>query len=112
MSRSATAGRIRLALIAGETVASSVATTVPTSKSASVPNGTENVICPNASLTARVRAAVCRRLGFLGVEIDERANARADGDRTISTPSSASRVHVITAREDIVVARAVRLLTS
>jgi acetate kinase len=62
--------------------------------------------------SARVRAAVCRRLGFLGVEIDERANARADGDRTISTPSSASRVHVITAREDIVVARAVRLLTS
>ncbi|MDX6474893.1 MAG: acetate kinase [Gaiellaceae bacterium] len=62
--------------------------------------------------SARVRAAVCRRLGFLGLEIDERANALVDGDRKISRSSSASNVHVITAREDIVVARAVRLLTS
>jgi acetate kinase len=62
--------------------------------------------------SAPVRAAICRRLGFLGVEIDERANALVDGDRKISRSSSASHVHVITAREDIVVARAVRLLTS
>jgi acetate kinase len=60
--------------------------------------------------SAHVRAAVCRQLDFLGVEIDEQANAGGDGNRQIGAASSRSRVHVITAREDAIVARAVRAL--
>jgi acetate kinase len=56
--------------------------------------------------SAHVRAAVCRRLDFLGVEIDEQGGG--DADREISAASSLSRVHVIAAREDVIVARAFR----
>lgn len=58
--------------------------------------------------SARVRAAVCRRLSLLGVEINEHANTSGDGDRDIGAASSRSGVHVIAAREDVIVARAVR----
>lgn len=58
--------------------------------------------------SAHVRAAVCRRLDFLGIEIDEQANTVIEGDRAISTASSHSLVQVIASREDVVVARAVR----
>lgn len=60
--------------------------------------------------SALVRTAVCRRLGFMGVEIDERANALVDADDEISTSASSVRMHVIAAREDVVVARGVRAL--
>ena len=55
-----------------------------------------------------VRAAICSRLGFLGVSLDESANERAGGDAEIGSSSSSIHVHVVTAREDVVVARAVR----
>jgi acetate kinase len=64
--------------------------------------------------SAHVRAAICRRLGFLGIEIDARANAGVDGDAEIGaqSPQSRVRVHVIAAREDVMIARAVRAALS
>jgi len=59
----------------------------------------------NSSL---VRARVCTRLGFLGVELDATANERAQPDCTISRGDVA--VHVIRAREEVVAARAAREL--
>jgi acetate kinase len=58
--------------------------------------------------SAAVRSAVCRQLAFLGVSLDENANERADGDVEVAASSSSIRIHVVTAREDVVVARAVR----
>ena len=55
-----------------------------------------------------VRSAVCGRLGFLGVELDEAANAVADGDAEIAAGGSSVRVAVVHAREDVVAARAAR----
>jgi acetate kinase len=60
--------------------------------------------------SARVRSAVCRQLDLLGISIDEAVNRGATGDSTISASSSSVRVHVVPAREDVVVARAVRTL--
>jgi acetate kinase len=57
-----------------------------------------------------VRAEVCRRLGFLGIELDPAANESAKPDADISPPESAVRVAVLRAREEIVIARAVRSL--
>jgi len=57
-----------------------------------------------------VRAEVCRRLAFLGIELDAAANESATPDAEIAGPASAVRVAVIQAREEIVVARAVREL--
>ena len=56
--------------------------------------------------SAPVRARVCARLGFLGVELDETANEAAEPDCTISRGAAA--VHVIRAREELVAARAAR----
>ena len=58
--------------------------------------------------SARVRARICERLSFLGVEIDSAHNAEAKLDTDIATESSAVRVLVIKAREALIVARAVR----
>jgi acetate kinase len=58
--------------------------------------------------SARVRARICERLSFLGVEIDEKLNARAEPDIDVASKGSAVRVLVIRAREALVVARAVR----
>jgi acetate kinase len=60
--------------------------------------------------SASVRAAVCERLGFLGVELDPEANEAARLDSTVSTLDSPVRVVVVEAREDIVAARATREL--
>jgi acetate kinase len=57
-----------------------------------------------------VRAAVCERLGFFGVELDSEGNEAARPDSTVSTPDSPVRVVVVEAREDIVAARATREL--
>ena len=55
-----------------------------------------------------VRAKVCARLGFLGVELEAGANEHAEPDCTISRGSVS--VHVVRAREELVAARAVRAL--
>jgi acetate kinase len=58
------------------------------------------------------RRRVCGRLGFLGLELDQTANDAARGDAEIATESSAARVTVVTAREAVVIARAVFALLS
>jgi acetate kinase len=60
--------------------------------------------------SAAVRAGVCRRLGFLGVELDRAANEGAVPDVDVSPPGAAVRVVVLHAREDVVAARATRAL--
>jgi acetate kinase len=60
--------------------------------------------------SASVRAAVCERLGFLGVELDREANEVARPDTTVSPPDSPVRVIVVEAREDVIAARAARQL--
>jgi acetate kinase len=57
-----------------------------------------------------VRAAVCARLGFLGVELDPELNERSTRDGDIACPGADVRVLVIAAREELVSARAVRAL--
>jgi len=54
--------------------------------------------------SALVRARVCGRLGFLGVELDERASENARADSVISRGHV--DVHVVRAREELVAARA------
>ncbi len=60
--------------------------------------------------SAQVRAAVCARLGFLGIRLDTEANASARPDAVVSHEGAAPRVVVIRAREDVVAARAAREL--
>ena len=55
-----------------------------------------------------VRAAVCGRLAFLGVRLDERANDGAEPDVVISALGSQVSVRVIAAREDLVIAQETR----
>ena len=57
-----------------------------------------------------IRARTAAGLGFLGVALDEVANARATADAEIGAPGAAARTIVVTAREDLEVARGVRLL--
>jgi acetate kinase len=61
--------------------------------------------------SARVRAEICARLGFCGVVLDDAANTRAKGETAIAATGSSVGVHVVPAREDVVVARAVRALS-
>ncbi len=58
--------------------------------------------------SARVRAAVAARLAFLGVRLDDEANASARPDAEIG--ASSARVVVLRAREDLVAARMAREL--
>lgn len=56
--------------------------------------------------SAAVRAAVCRNLTFLGIEIDEDMNARREpGERYISKPDSRVKVLVIPTNEELMIAR-------
>ena len=60
--------------------------------------------------SALVRARVCGRLGFLGVQLDGERNAVVTPDADVAQRDSRVRVVVVQAREDIVAARAVRAL--
>jgi acetate kinase len=60
--------------------------------------------------SAAIRGEVCRRLRFLGIELDERANAAVEPDADLAAPASPVRVWVVHAREDAVAARAARAL--
>jgi acetate kinase len=60
--------------------------------------------------SARVRAEVCFRLAFLGVELDADANTAAIPDATISADGTSPRVVVLKTREELVAARAAREL--
>jgi acetate kinase len=56
--------------------------------------------------SAGIRREVCRRLGFLGLELGVEANAAAVPDVDVNVPGSAVRIVVLHAREDVVAARA------
>jgi acetate kinase len=60
--------------------------------------------------SAGIRRNVCARLGFLGVELDEQANADAVPDADVNAPNAAVRVVVLHAREDVIAARAAEAL--
>ncbi|OXM85988.1 acetate/propionate family kinase [Paenibacillus rigui] len=63
--------------------------------------------------SADLRAAVCRKLTFLGLELDEEANERRSGEeRRISTDSSKVQVWVIPTNEELVIARDTHQLIS
>jgi acetate kinase len=55
-----------------------------------------------------VRERVCARLAFLGVQLDADANLRATSDADVSAAGSPVRIVVLAAREELIVARAVR----
>jgi acetate kinase len=57
---------------------------------------------------AEIRARVAEGLGFLGVKLDDERNARADADAEIGAGGAAVRALVVTAREDLEVARLTR----
>jgi acetate kinase len=60
--------------------------------------------------SARVRAGVCGRLGFLEVELDPARNEAAEPDAELAVEGSRVRVVALRAREDVVAARAARAL--
>lgn len=60
--------------------------------------------------SAGIRERICTRLAFLGVELDPEANRAARPDADVSARGSPVRVLVLRAREDLVIARAVRRL--
>jgi acetate kinase len=55
-----------------------------------------------------IRERAAAGLGFLGVALDAGANEAASGDAEIGTPGAAVRTLVVTAREDLEVARQAR----
>lgn len=55
--------------------------------------------------TPAVRDAICRNLGYLGLEIDPELNGRRGEDIDISTPDSKVRVFVVATDEELVIAR-------
>ncbi len=57
--------------------------------------------------SGRTRAEAARRLAFLGVAVDPRADGGA-GDRDVSAPGAGVRTLVVGSREDLVIARSVR----
>ena len=58
----------------------------------------------------RVRAEAAAGLGFLGLALDAGANAAASADADLTARGAAARTLVVTAREDLEVAREVRAL--
>ena len=55
-----------------------------------------------------IRAAAAEGLGFLGVRLDPRVNAGATSDADVSDGRAPVRTLVVTAREDVEIARQVR----
>jgi acetate kinase len=67
---------------------------------------------PRGSARGRrfVRGELCARLRFLGVDLDSKKNEDAEPDCDIATKSSAVRILVVRAREELIAARAAREL--
>jgi acetate kinase len=57
-----------------------------------------------------IRRRVCENLNFLGLELDQRANATCQADADVAVPASAARILVIAAREDLAIMRETRRL--
>jgi acetate kinase len=62
--------------------------------------------------SAVVRHRVSARLGVLGVELDAKLNEAAAGDADVAAERSAARVLVVESREELVAARAARLVVA
>jgi acetate kinase len=63
--------------------------------------------------SATTRERVCKRVAFLGVDLDEERNASADDiDVDVAAALSPVRILVVSAREELVIARAARRLLS
>jgi acetate kinase len=60
--------------------------------------------------SAVVRARAASGLGWLGVEVDGARNEAVEGDADVTAADAAVRTLVVTAREDLAIARAVRRL--
>ncbi|MBA3233223.1 MAG: hypothetical protein H0T17_04650 [Propionibacteriales bacterium] len=60
--------------------------------------------------SSKVRCRAAERLGFLGVAIDSHRNETTNGDGDISMAGATVRTWVITAREDLQIAREARQL--
>ena len=58
-----------------------------------------------------IRAAVCARLEFLGVQLDRRLNERLASEGEIGEAGAAARVFVVSSREELVATRADRALS-
>ena len=56
--------------------------------------------------SGQIRAAVCDGLSCLGLELDRQTNASAQTDAVVSTATSRAAILVVTAREDLMMARA------
>ncbi len=70
-------------------------------------NGVD-VICFTAGVgenSAPVRKMICEYLGYLGVTLDEEANAKRGQEIAISTPDSRTTVMVIPTNEELAIAR-------
>ena len=57
-----------------------------------------------------IRAAICEGLSCLGLELDHDANRSVVPDGVVSTVTSRAAILVVTAREDLMMARAARAL--
>jgi acetate kinase len=55
--------------------------------------------------SGEVRRAICEGLACVGLELDQQANASARPDATISSHASRGQILVLTAREDLMMAR-------
>ena len=62
--------------------------------------------------SARLRMDACAALKFLGIECDASLNDKATGDRLISEPGAPVATAVVSAREDLEIARQVRAVLS
>jgi acetate kinase len=62
--------------------------------------------------SAELRRDLARRLAFLGVAVDDRANEEASGDADVSAAGAVVRTVVVNAREDKQIAREVAQLLS
>jgi acetate kinase len=60
--------------------------------------------------SAEIRSRAAAAFAWLGADVDEHANRVATGDADVSAPDARVRVVVVTAREDLVIARATRAL--
>jgi acetate kinase len=55
--------------------------------------------------STEVRDAACKQLAFLGLKLDDAANAQHPSDRDVAAPDSSVRVLIIRAQEDWVIAK-------
>ncbi len=62
--------------------------------------------------SASLRAAACEGLGFMGIRLDTRRNAEAHPDADIAEPESPTRILILHTREELMIAREARRLSS